>query len=87
MSQRQQPHAVGTFPVCPDCGDELRHIVDDRAKVGGHFLSCCCGDSPKFHDFQLLWDALYSWCSRRGVTMPTVAMPRVAGRMQARACG
>lgn len=87
MSQRQQPHAVGTFPCCPDCGDELRHIVDDRAKVGGHFLSCCCGDSPKFHDFPALWDALHGWCSRRGVTMPTVVMPRGAARAQARACG
>lgn len=85
MSQRQQTHAVGTFPRCPDCGDELRHILDDRATAGGHFLSCCCGDSPKFASFPALWFALEGWCQRRGVVMPTFTMPRVAAREQARA--
>ena len=69
MTQRMQLHAVGTFPACPDCGDELRHIHDDRAG-GGHFLSCCCGDSPKFAGFDPLMEALAGWCLQRGVAMP-----------------
>ena len=69
MTQRQQLHAVGTFPVCPDCGDELRHILDDRATDGGHCLSCCCGDSPKFASFYLLMAALEGWCDAKGLAL------------------
>jgi hypothetical protein len=85
MSQRQQPHAVGTFPLCPDCGDELRHIVDDRASAGGHFLSCCCGDSPKFGSLPLLWAAMLGWCERRGVAAPCLQPPRAGQREPQRA--
>ena len=70
MTQRQQRHPAGTFPRCPDCGGELRHIHDDRAAFGGHLLSCCCGDSPKFAEAQDLWNALYTWCALRSVAVP-----------------
>lgn len=77
MTQRQQMHAVGALPTCPDCGDELRHIHDDRASEGGHFLSCCCGDSPKFQDFDRLIDAMHGWCALHRVTVPmTLWAPR-----------
>lgn len=70
MTQRQQLHPVGTFPVCPTCGDELRHIHDARVTDGGHLLSCCCGDSPKFADFADLMDALVRACARSGMPPP-----------------
>jgi hypothetical protein len=70
MTQRMQLHSVGTFPVCPDCHDEYRHIRDDRAHGGGHFLSCCCGDSPKLPTFEALRDAMRGWCVARGVAVP-----------------
>ena len=73
MTQRMQLHSVGTFPVCPDCGDELRHIRDDRAQGGGHFLSCCCGDSPKLPTFDALLGAMETWCAARGVAVPRTA--------------
>lgn len=72
MTQRMQLHPPGTFPECPDCGDELRHVHDERAVVGGHFMSCCCGDSPKFGGAEAMVEALHGWCAQRGVTMPAV---------------
>jgi len=86
MTHRQQLHSVGTFPVCPDCGDELRHIHDDRAAEGGHFLSCCCGDSPKLPTFDALLDAMQGWCAQRGVPVPAgVSLPSTMRPVLARA--
>jgi hypothetical protein len=48
---RHQPHPAGTFPACPDCGIEPRHILDQRARPrGGHLLNCACGDCTKHDD-------------------------------------
>lgn len=83
MTQRQQLHAVGALPVCPDCGDELRHIVDDRASVRGHFLSCCCGDSPKFPTFRELYNAMVDWCCTRRVHVPDTMLVSTDGAQAA----
>lgn len=83
MTQRQQLHAVGALPVCPDCGDELRHILDDRT-CGGHFLSCCCGDSPKFPAFDALYDAMVGWCAARHVHVPDTQLVCPVGSQTAR---
>lgn len=78
MSMRMQLHGVGTFPVCPHCGDELRHIVD-YSTTGGHLLSCCCGDSPKFPTFEALLTAMRGWCRMHAVAVPAgVSLPLLA---------
>lgn len=65
---RHQPHPDGTFPVCPDCGVEPRHILDLRARPrGGHLLSCACGDSTK-HDN--LAEATKAWGRARNIEIP-----------------
>lgn len=57
--QRAIVHDPGTFPICPDCGLEPRHIFDHRRRpVGGHLMSCRCGDSPKYDDME---SALACW--------------------------
>lgn len=67
MTHRQQSHPAGSFPHCPHCNREPRHIVDGRAApVGGHLLSCTCGDSAKFPS---LAGALRAWCASRNVSM------------------
>lgn len=67
MTQRQQSHPVGTFPQCPRCGFEARHVIDARRRpLGGHLLSCACGDSPKF---DTLGQAVAHWCGARNVSM------------------
>lgn len=67
MTQRQQSHPRGTFPTCPACGFEARHFIDRRqAPVGGHFLSCACGDAPKRAS---LGSAISAWCTPRNVSL------------------
>ena len=81
MTLRHVLHSVGTFPICPACGDEYRHIVDSREGLGGHCLSCCCGDSPKFPTFDALLDAMQGWCLAHGVIVPdAVAVHLLAER-------
>lgn len=64
---RQQPHARGTFPTCPQCAREPRHIHDVRRRpTGGHMLSCGCGDTARF---DTLAQAIRAWCSPRNVSM------------------
>lgn len=70
MTQRMQQHSMGTFPLCPECGVEYRHVRDYRSCGGGHLLSCCCGDSPKFPSFDALRAAMRGWCAARGVAIP-----------------
>lgn len=66
-TQRQQKHPAGSFPVCPTCNFEPRHILDVRHRpLGGHLMSCACGDTPK-HDS--LADAVRSWCRARNVSL------------------
>lgn len=84
MTQRQTSHPEGTFPTCPDCGREPRHLIDARRRpVGGHLLSCYCGDTPKFEG---LSEAVRAWCrihnapmtvrpARRGVVTPLRQVP------------
>lgn len=81
-TQRQQKHAAGSFPACPECGREPRHILDVRRRpIGGHLLSCACGDTTK-HD--TLTDAVRTWCRARNVSMTVrpvasvTALPRQA---------
>lgn len=67
MTMRQQRHPVGSFPKCPDCGKEPRHILDQRRRpVGGHLMSCACGDTTK-HD--TLQGALVAWMKPRNVSL------------------
>lgn len=70
-TQRQMPHPAGTFPKCPSCGREPKHILDGRRRpMGGHLLSCACGDTPKG---DALPEALNSWCRAHGVPVPVFA--------------
>lgn len=70
-TQRQVSHPRGTFPMCPSCSREPRHIVDGRRRpVGGHLLSCACGDTPKTDDLPA---ALNTWCRAHGVAVPLFA--------------
>lgn len=67
MTMRQQSHPASTFPQCPACSKEPRHILDMRSRpVGGHLLSCACGDTPKFDQ---LSEAVQSWCRAHNVSM------------------
>lgn len=67
MTQRQQSHPAGSFPSCPDCKTEPRHILDARGRpLGGHLMSCRCGDTPKF---DTLAEAVRTWCRARNVSM------------------
>lgn len=70
-TQRQMPHPAGTFPTCPACSREPKHILDGRRRpVGGHLLSCACGDTPKADDLPA---ALNTWCRAHGVAVPVFA--------------
>lgn len=65
MTQRMQSHPPGTFPACPTCRREAKHVIDGRNRpVGGHLMTCSCGDSPKFDS---LPEALQAFCSARGI--------------------
>ena len=62
---RQQRHPAGTFPTCPACNMEPRHILDQRRRpLGGHLLSCACGDGTKQ---DTLAQAADSWCATRNL--------------------
>lgn len=75
-TQRQQTHASGSFPDCPQCGREPRHIHDARRRpLGGHLLSCACGDSSKF---DTLAGAVRAWCAARNVSMTVRAVRDIA---------
>lgn len=79
MTHRQQSHAVGSFPQCPACQREPRHIVDGRQRpTGGHLMACSCGDSPKFDSLAV---ALRTWCAARNVSV-TVRPVRTARLQQ-----
>ena len=68
MTHRQQVHAAGTFPLCPGCHREPRHILDGRRRpIGGHLLACSCGETAK-HDS--LVEAVAAWCAPRNVRAP-----------------
>lgn len=70
---RQQSHAAGTFPLCPGCNREPRHIHDLRRRpVGGHLLSCGCGDTAKFDS---LTAAVCAWTRDRDVSMTVRPLP------------
>lgn len=67
MTQRQLWHPRGSFPVCPQCNKEPRHIIDGRRRpVGGHLMSCQCGDTPKCDSLAL---AVASWCQAHNTSM------------------
>lgn len=70
-TQRQIAHPAGTFPPCPACRREPKHILDGRRRpLGGHLLSCACGDTPKADD---LPEALNTWCRAHDVAVPVFA--------------
>lgn len=81
MTQRQQSHPQGTFPTCTECAHEPRHYDDARRRpIGGQFLSCCCGDTPKFDN---LSQALLHWCAARNLSMtvrPVAAVHNLKSR-------
>jgi hypothetical protein len=81
-TQRQVQHPNGTFPKCPSCCREPRHIFDGRSRpTGGHLLSCACGDTPKAVN---LPEALNTWCRAHDVAVPVFA-PQDAKVAQIRA--
>lgn len=68
MTQRQQPHDAGTFPQCPDCQREPRHLLDGRRRpIGGHLLACSCGETTKYDSLQ---QAVAAWCAPREIPAP-----------------
>jgi hypothetical protein len=67
MTMRQQPHPAGSFPTCPACQKEPRHILDLRRRpIGGHLLACHCGETPKADD---LAAAVRAFCRARNVSL------------------
>lgn len=81
MTQRQQSHPQGTFPVCTQCAKEPRHFTDARRRpIGGNFLACICGDTPKF---DTLAQAVSHWCAARNLSMtvrPVAAVRNINAR-------
>lgn len=68
--QSQIKHPPFSFPSCPGCGREPRHLFDARTGTffgparGGHFMACSCGDGAKFPTFAA---ALSAWCGARNL--------------------
>lgn len=80
MTQRQQPHDAGTFPACPDCKREPRHILDARRRpIGGHLMLCSCGETGKHESLD---QAVSQWKRMHGIPLVhvrpavVVSMPR-----------
>lgn len=75
--QRQQSHPSGSFPACRHCGHEPRHIMDARRRpIGGHLMSCSCGDTGKY---DTLADALTAWRQHHA---PIPALPAAGQRIR-----
>lgn len=74
-TQRTVQHTHGTFPQCPRCQREPRHMLDVRRQpIGGHWLECPCNVNGL--RYPTLERAIREWCGARGVAMSVRAYPK-----------